>query len=380
MTDMPFLLGVMCFLTGYEAMVRRGWKSKRQMLFDTSLMVMGLVIAISMRPAWIALVPVAVAALIGAGLKGKISWKTALAAAAVAGIAAALFYVADPRRGADGARRDRYEDQIFNYLHPSQRGKFLALMEFNALDLVRQTGTSAMLGIKFGPAPDLPGDRHWYDHVGAAMNILGALATLSFGIALWRRRALWGMWVAASILMMIAVQTNERYFLQILPLLIFAWWQALKWLNHKLPPAAGNIVFALLLGLGFIANVSQVCGVVIEQRKTPFLSHYSGGKYAPMVAQAQLIAPLRPDSVVLAPSKSARVLTYLSKRNVVEENDYLLDVGWPPEARQVFVLDDPSNARLQEWLASLKVSVDPPPPGTIQIRRVPHAQYAKNHQ
>jgi hypothetical protein len=381
MTDMPFLLGVMAFLTGYEAMVRRGWKSKRQIFFDSSLMVAGLVIAISMRPAWLALVPVAIIALIGAGLKGRISWKTAVVAAVVAFVTAAIFYVADPRRGSDGQRRDRYEDQIFNQLHPSQRAKFVALMEDNALDLVRQTGTSAMLGIKFGPAPDMPGDRHWYEHVGAAVNVVGALATLSFGVALWRRRALWGMWVAASILMMVAVQTNERYFLQILPLLIFAWWQALKWINRKLPLAAGNIIFGLLLGLGFVPNFCQVIGVIREQRTAPFLTHYSGGKYAPMVAQAQLISTLRPDSVILAPSKSARVLSYLSRHTVVEENDYQLDGGWPPDARQVFVLDDPANAKLQEWLTNLKLSVPPPTDGTIEIRRVPRSQYAKQpHQ
>jgi hypothetical protein len=367
MTDMPFLLGVMAFLAGYEGFMRPPPYRRGERWLDAALMIFGGAITIVMRPAWLAFVPVAVAALAIAGLRKRIPWKTAVSAVAIAALAAAIFYAGDPRRMPGKENGGRYEDAVFTQMRADQRRQFGATMEANALDILRQTATSAMLGIKFGPAPDVLAQRHWYDRLGAAANIAGAIATLGLGLALWRKRSLWGMWVAATVLMMIAVLPNERYFLQVLPLLILAWWQGLQWLNHRLPAAAGNIVFAVLLTLGFAPNFAHVIGVVIEQRQIPFMDHYHDGKWRPLVAAADRISQLAPQAVVLAPDKTARILSYLSRRTVVEQNDYQIEVGWPPRGGYVFALVNPNDASFTQWLTNL---------GITQTRLVPHGAEA----
>jgi hypothetical protein len=347
MTDMPFLLGVMAFLAGYEGLRQRG---KRPWL-DVALMLGGAVITISTRPAWLAFAAAVAAALIVAGVRRRLSWKTVIASLAAAVIAAIAFYAADPRVGAG-----RYEDQFLDQFRPAQWTAMAATAAANTWDILRETATSAMLGIKFGPAPDAPGARHWYEVLCAAMDVIYAAATLAMGVCLLRRRALWGLWVAATILMMILVLPHERYFLQVLPLLIFAWFSGALWLNRRMANDAGNIIFALLLGLVFVPNMLHVMGMVIEQHRRPFLAHYHDGKYEPIVAAAGPIAQTPVNAVILAPKTSARILTYLSRRTVVESNDLMSDVGWPISDRPVYILNNPDDDEFQAWLAGLGIT------------------------
>lgn len=394
MTDMPFLLGVMAFLTGFEAMLQRGrrrdgrtdWRNKL-------LMIGGMALAIAMRPAWLAFVPVAVIALIAAGVGRRMNRRAVIVGVVTALLAAAAFFAADPRRAAGHFRPDRYEDQVFEELAPGQRLKLMSTAAANAIDIVRQTTVSAMVGIKFGAAPDVSVPRRWYDELGAVLDIAGSIAFLGLGLSLVRRRAIWGAWVGVTILMMILVLPHERYFLQILPLLIFGWWRGLRWINVRLPEHVGNILFALLLALGFVPNLFQVCGVVIEQRSPRFLEAYRGGKCAPLVAAAETITDHVPaGGLVLAPDKTARILTYLSDRTVVESNeqanDLRLNIDWPPApGRRIYALVDPNNAAFARWLAGLGVNQTLPieggataPMGGMELRRVPRWQVKAYYQ
>jgi hypothetical protein len=247
----------------------------------------------------------------------------------------------------------------------------------NAWDILREMAISAMLGIKFGPAPDAPGMRHWYDILGACLDVAGAAATVGLGISLLKRRAIWGMWVVTTILMMIVALPLERYFLQVLPLLVFAWWRGLRWLNYRLPRPAGNIVFALLLALGICPNAGHVFGIVVEQRRVPFLASYREGKCLPLIAAAKRIAQTPADAVVLAPDKTARFLTYLSGRNVFESNE-TPELDWPPAGHRVFVLEDGNDVGLAQWVESLGIkgtreaaNGTSAEMGVFELRRVP---------
>ena len=362
MTDMPFLLGVMMFLVGYEGMVCRPAGRRARwadgLLVDVFLMAGGLAVTISTRPAWLAFVPAAAAAVAAAGLRGRVPWKAAAAAVGAAVLGAALFIAADPRKAAGAFRVDRYEDQLLYQFTRGHGAQVAAAARDNAVHILREVATSAMFGLKFGAAVDSPAPRRWYDHLGAAASVASAVVVLGFGLGLFARRALWGLWVVATILMMVLVLPHERYFLEALPLLVFAWWRWLRWVNLRVPGRAGNIVFALLLLLGMVPNTGQVGSVVIEQRRTPFIAHYQGGNYAPLEEAARHIrsAGIPENAVILAPNKTARILTYLSRHTVVEENELLFDVGWPLPDRPVYVLDEPGNRTFQSWLTRLSVT------------------------
>jgi hypothetical protein len=245
----------------------------------------------------------------------------------------------------------------------------------NIADILGQITTSATFGFKFGGSTDTPGPRGWYGHIGLGLNVLVTLMVLGLGIGLIRQRALWGMWVVATLAMMILVLPHERYCLQMLPLLVFGWWQGLRWINHRLPIHAGNLVFGGLLVLGFVPNVLQVGGIVIEQRRTPFLTYYHDGKYADVFAVAGRIrsSSVPADAVILAPDKSARIISYLSKHTVVERNDLVRYIAWPEWSRPIYVVDDPEDADFQAWLKELGVGPTEPvgsATGRLQLRSV----------
>ena len=367
MTDMPFAMGVMAFLAGYEGWMQRERRGKEEKIgaqrwIDVMLMLLGGVTTIVMRPTWISLAPVTAIGLIIAGVRRKISWKVAAAGLGLTLAAAAVFYVADPRRGAGKFRSDRYEDQVIQQFASAGPGQLAAAAEFRGWDLLRQTAVSALLGIKFGPAPDAPGVRHWYDILGAAVDVAGATATLVLGIALLRRRAVWGLCILATLAMMVLVQEHERYFLPILPLLIFAWWRGLRWVSLRLAKwgadswaaGIGNIFLGLALAMGIMPNALHVCGIIIEQRRVPFFTRYREGKCLPLIAAAKRLEQALPDTLVLAPDKTGRFLTYLSGRDVFESNE-APEMEWPQKGRRVYILDDPNDSAFQQWIRDLGI-------------------------
>lgn len=373
MTDMPFLLGVMAFLAGYEGLMQYRklgeslaeptigsadqppYQTRRWL--DWALVIGGGLLTIVMRPAWLAFVPVALIGFAVAKWRGRISWRATLIAIVLAAVAAAAFYLADPRQSAGVFRGDRYEDQVVLQFLPAQQAQLVRNAAANAFDILRQFVVSALLGIKFGPAPDDPVARHWIDYLVVPINFPVAIVTLGLAVSLMRRRAVWGCWVIASIAMMVLVLPLERYFLQVLPLLIYAWWRGMRWLNRelgrKVSPELGNLVFFVIASLGFVPNVLHVFGVVIEQRSIPFLSHYHDGKYQPLITAAARIRQTPADTIVLAPYKTARILSYLSDRDVYEINEP--DLPWPPRGRPVSVLQQQGDDLMQGWLANLHI-------------------------
>jgi hypothetical protein len=56
---------------------------------------------------------------------------------------------------------------------------------------------------------------------------------------LFRRRLLWGIWVAVTLLMMLLTVVHVRYFLQVLPVLLYACWLAVVWVHRRAGGTAG---------------------------------------------------------------------------------------------------------------------------------------------
>jgi len=367
MTDMPFLLGVMLILTGFEGLMvaERDANRRRKIAWvDGGMIICGIIIAVVMRPAWLVLIPVLGLAILVAAIQGKISRRHAAVALALAAVAAVIFFATDPRRAAGKIRLDRYEDQFFNQFSAERRVDLAGNILENARVMIEETAASAPFGLKFMTLPEPGQPWRWYTWPGVTGNVIAGSLILIGGIALLRRRGLWGMWIVATIVMMLLVLPHERYFLQALPLLIYGWWRVLVWVNRKLPGKLGNGVFAVLLLLGTTLNAGLCAHLVIEQREVPFFAHYKDGECAPFLRVAHVMRQILPqDVVVLAPQKTGRILSYLSRRTVSEENDLALDVNWPAAGRQVYVLnlgDDPDFA---DWLKKLGIEETAAVPG-----------------
>jgi hypothetical protein len=374
LSDLPFLFGVMAFFVGYEAIFHRRNATapdgtpepSAARWYDGVLLIVGLGYAVAARPAMWALVAATGLAMIWSLLHGRTRWRHVLVVGLMIG-AVALFYLKDPRQqkhdpnSVSSTITYAEEDQLFHL----QRER-LAIMLETARRNVPGIFENAVAKASFG-ASILPG-----------LNTILALTVIIAGVLLVRTRPLWGMWVLATLLMVMLVpKPLERYFLPVLPMLVFAWWTLTRWAERRVPRRWATATFLLLFGLGGVPNVMATAGFVFEQRQRPFIASYKKGRYASAYEVAQAINNRTPESRdprdpnttwVCVPDKFARIMTFLSRRYCIEPEIY--STVEPARLPHVYVLA-PTEARdtevesrripLAQWLSSrgAKISADP---------------------
>lgn len=363
LSDLPFLLGVMAVLVGYEAVFyRRGIAGGQEdhirppaRWFVWVLLVGGLVVAVIMRPTMWALL----SAIVLSSIWSVANWRrpgqpdggrtrlpqilvVLFLVAAVAG-----FSLLDPRHAA-GHTMGQYEDALFEARF-SHLGAMLRQTFTEYIPLLFESAVcKAALGCP----------------IGVGLNTIAGAVVLLLGIGLVRVRPLWGLWVAmTAAVVLVAVKPLDRYFLEVLPLFVYAWWRGIRWLNLRLPRPWGDRVFLSLFLLGGATNILRTGEFIFEQRHPQFRSYYKEGRFASADRVAKLVHDnVGPNDWVIAPLKCGRILTFLSRRNVTEA---------PAEAQldarrsNVFVLEPPSDSARQ-WLASAPARLGPQVGPTIQ--------------
>ncbi len=314
--DMPFLMGVMAFLVGYESLLARYVERvppagpARTRWFDWIFLVDGFAIAVLMRPAMWALVATILLAVATTIFRRPINAKRialVLGVLLVVIVTATAFFQLDPRRVQSAHRLDDYEGEFLVRVERNLPGVLKESLQNFGL-LTEKMAPEALFSFEFGPV----------------LNSLVTSTMFILGLLLFRRRIMWGLWVAATLLMIIVVLPGDRYLLAILPLLIYGWWRGLVWLNHRIPTAKwANIIFLILLGTGYLPNSIRAVGkVVIEQRRTPFLRHYKEGRYEALPAFAQAIDEnVEVHANLIATRKFSRILNFLTRRDTFDPRD-----------------------------------------------------------
>jgi hypothetical protein len=183
------------------------------------------------------------------------------------------------------------------------------------------------------------------------MNVVGSLIALTMGLLVFRNRALWGLIIVLTLAVMAVSVVQDRYFLPLLPMMIYGWWQTIRWVNLRLPGRWGNAAFALLFMVGSFINGAKIGEMFIEQRHRNPLTAYKGGKFASIHKVADMLDRHVPaDAFIVAPKKTERILTFLARRKVLERGQ----VNWvDPDKVKVFVLlqsDFDPTVPLQERL------------------------------
>lgn len=349
MTEMPFLMGVMAFFVGYESLyaARRrrdnptAGRGIAGQIGNWLLMAAGIGIVVVMRPAMWVFLPVAAIGMIGPIMQPRSRSRRGIFLSIL--IFILLAFVFTLIRGFGGeSEPGSYERIVREQLIGDIPLRLREIIGTNIPHLFGEIAANAVFGIELGHR---------------SVNAVAGIVLIALGIGLVRRRALWGIWVAATVLMMVLVLPVDRYFLPILPLLVFAWWQSIRWLNHRLPPPWGNVIFGFLLILGTAPNLIKVGDFIIEQRSTPFLKHYKNGRYEPMIAVGERIKKIAdPEAIILAPDKHARVITCFSGRNVFESNDAgALDFS----GKEVYVILDPADEKMRRWVDQFHLQSGP---------------------
>jgi hypothetical protein len=130
---------------------------------------------------------------------------------------------------------------------------------------------------------------------------------------------LWGLIVVFTLAMMAVSIVQDRYFLPILPMMVYGWWQGLRWINHRLPRRWGNLAFAALFVFGSFPNGAKIGDIFIEQRHRDPLTAFRRGRFASVEqVTAMLQKHVQPGQYVYAPRKTDRIFTFKTGRNVLE--------------------------------------------------------------
>ncbi|HTW94725.1 MAG TPA: hypothetical protein VMD30_08035, partial [Tepidisphaeraceae bacterium] len=256
-----------------------------------------------------------------------------------------LFYYFDPRHPITGTTATSYEGIAVRDVARLPEHWRTTIAD-HLSDLLGSSAARAVFGTPLG---------NFYLNAGFGLVILIA------GIASWRTRPLWGMWVAATILKSLVLYSDVRYLVPILPLLIFGWWRVLLRLPADGSPGAWrwsaplrNAAFLLLLGATFITNAAASGRIVIQQHLKPFIAHYRDGHLLSLTRMAGDLTRLTDSrDIVLAPAKTSRMLTFLSDRIVIEPGHSALDPG----KGRIFVIEmeNPSDPQMGPWLNDLHV-------------------------
>jgi hypothetical protein len=305
-SDMPFAMGVMCALAGYEGMSTnhdRPIETRRplsKLRLDLLFLIGGLLVAAAMRPTiWPLLAAMLLAGVFRAVHRQSWKWATlALVAGlfAVVGICLMFGWIRPGSNSFGGV----YEEYLVNRITGHGNDVATHSIAQNVRDLFSWAASDVLFQTRLGPI----------------CNSLLSVVVLGLGFGLFRYRVLWGLWfclLLATIL--ISQATLDRYFLPVLPLLVFAWWELLVGLSRALPRQWANIVFLGLLGFGTLLNVTKVCGIIAQQREHPFLANYDQGRFDGIPEFAKKINDRVGDKAfILVKAPYGRVTAFLSDR------------------------------------------------------------------
>lgn len=330
LTDVPFLLGVVVTLLGFDRLMEARGKGGRA--FSLCLMALGLLLAASMRPTFWMLA----LALTGTCVWGLV-WRThanqqkeearsrrtacGLALGMLALAALAFMLVVDLR----GKHAAGYEGKLSERYGELQ--KVLSQLPQNAHAMLEQTLPESFFGTQMGPGfvpflKDRRGEQLWW-----GLSSVFSLVLIGGGVWLARRNMLWGMFLLLTAGTMTVIGSVPRYFIMVLPLLLAAWGGQVAWAAGKVRRWAWAPEVVVFFGLGMVVtpNLIACANLIREQRgyskpqegfkKVGFLKAYHGGTWDGVYEVAGMIRKhVKDGQKVIGPE--ATVLTYLSGRDV----------------------------------------------------------------
>lgn len=330
LTDVPFLLGVVVTLLGFDRLMEARGKGGRA--FSLCLMALGLLLAASMRPTFWML-----ALALGATCAWGLVWRThanqrkeeararrtgcGLALGMLALAALAFMLVVDLR----GKHAAGYEGKLSERYGELQ--KVLSQLPQNAHAMLEQTLPESFFGTQMGPGfvpflKDRRGEQLWW-----GLSSIFSLVLIGGGVWLARRNMLWGMFLLLTAGTMTVIGSVPRYFIMVLPLLLAAWGGQVAWAAGKVRRWAWAPEVVVFFGLGMVVtpNLISCANLIREQRgyskpqegfkKIGFLKAYHGGTWDGVYEVAGMIRMhVKDGQKVIGPE--ATVLTYLSGRDV----------------------------------------------------------------
>jgi hypothetical protein len=339
LSDMPFLLGVLITLLGFEKVMQA--QNRQRLAIGFVWTFAGILIAAAMRPTFIILgAALIVACLWGIALgrvgitstadqpaiaPASVRWRSAMLIAALILATVVFIGVIDIRSRHAGFLSGGYEERMMSKVENFDN-KVAPLLAFNTGELLEDALPMALLGYRSGWGLFPLGGHHL--GFGAGFSLI----VLISAIGLARRNVFWGMFVLGTVLALIFAGAVPRYFLMILPMLLAGWAMFLHALARQFrSPFAAR--FVLCFGLFFLLMSNAIASstfLLIQRGCTrPFDSHrhwqgvhyvgfprtYDFGRWVGFDHFAtEIRSSTSPQDKIIGPQ--ANVLTFLSDRQV----------------------------------------------------------------
>jgi hypothetical protein len=297
LTDVPFLLGVVMALYGWELLKRAlTWSGGAGAL---GLIVAGLALAGSMRPMFWVVGVSWIMVCMWALLRGDRRRLHFLSLAVLLAVWAVLI-LADPRHQGFNPLAGGYERELLEVLPEAP----LTLPQ-RLYDAMRNELPPAFFGEQMSP-----------------FSILASVVVLGSCLLLFRQHPLWAWMVFVAFGVTLVTSTESRYYIMILPMMLLGWLLLLIEIARRLPARTGAVLLGLGLGLVTATNITGSIGFVREQRRGEFIEEFKRGKYVALLKMSDLIrARVGEDERVLGPL--APILTYVSGRQVLSQREVL---------------------------------------------------------
>ncbi len=289
MTDMPFLLGVVAIMLGWEWLGKDA--PKRRTWIAIGLLVSGLILAAVMRPTfWVVALALILTCLWNLVRYREKRSLIALSALVVVGIS---FAVCDPRvRG-------------FNILQGGYEREFLSLTN----NLVAQVSHNA---------PDLFGKEITETFFGETLTLFAlpvAVLILTGTVIVLVLRPLWGLQVFILCGVMLMLSDAPRYLLMVLPTLWVGYVLILLYLTRWFRDVYRDWCLFVMFSLANFINIAGYTAFMYEQHHGDFQHTYRDGDFLRLQAMADVIREKVPEEAVII-GPHGNVLAYLSGRNV----------------------------------------------------------------
>jgi hypothetical protein len=329
--EMPFLVGAMLLLVGYERIHRRAGA----LAWNVVLMGAGFLVMAAFRS--VALV-FAAALLVTLAIE-LVRRRRYLA---LAGSAVLLLAVVAAVRWADPSLDHPFQpgsdEQFLKTRLVEHLSWTIAEVGANAHRLITDALAEVLFGVDFG-------------FMAAPLCFVALACTLT----LIRVRLFWFVLIVTFICQWLLVIVTERYCLPVVLLLIFAWWRGAVWIEPRLPRRWAVPVLAVMIALVVVPNAIRIGDLFIEQRSQPFVACYKEGKYdSPIRLAAWIRQNTEPDAMVFAPRQYSPIIFYLSRRHTVSSVTKDL-------RRATFVYAAlPAEAPIPEALAQRRWTLDEP--------------------
>lgn len=326
LSDMPFLLGVMLTLLGFDQLEKA--REARARAISLLLLIVGLLLAAAMRPTfWVLAIALAGTCVWGlfkpthAGQKPEDARPRRLACLMTLGVlafAAITFMLVLDLRGRSGVG---YEGKMLSRFGDFQN-KVLDQLPENAYAVFEQTLPESFFGTQLGPGFIPMGGKYWI-----GFSTIYSLVVIVSGVLLVRRNVLWGVFVLLTVVTMAVIGSVPRYFIMVLPLLLAGWGLHVAWASERFNKIFGMKEVITFVGLGMVVapNLISSANLIREQRglsrprdglkHVGFLKAYHVGKWDGVEKVAAMIHDhVAPEQQVFGPE--ATVLTFMSDRKV----------------------------------------------------------------